>query len=174
MQRNGFTLVELLVSSIIAVFVGISIYTMVQLSVSQSSAGSLDAISNIRYDNTIQQIAYSIRRSNCALKSSELWPPCSLAVDTNVSAIYLKNANGSDTGGYQISSGILQERILSGGTWTWQNFKMGDTAVTVTSGSRFMLSSDRKRVYLVLNTMCVIGKCRDTVFSHGESFLCRN
>jgi hypothetical protein len=103
-----------------------------------------------------------------------LWPPCSLATDNNVSAIYLKNANGSDTGGYQINNGILQERILSGGAWVWQNFTMGDTAITVSSGSCFTLTSDRKRVGVVLNIMCVSGKCRDTVFSHGESFLCRN
>jgi len=172
--RNGFTLTEVVVSAVIAVFVGISIFTMVQLSVSQSSKGTLHSMSNIRYENVIQQIAYSIRRSNCALKYGEAWPPDSFVQDTNVSAIYLKSAAGNDTGGYQINSGILQERVLSSGSWVWQNFNIGDSAVTITSGCRFTLTSDRKRVGVVLNIMCVNGKLRDTIFSRRESYLCRN
>ena len=174
MRCNGFTLIEAIVTAAIAAVVGISIYTLVQLSVKTSNAGILHSMANIKYENTIQQLAYTIRRSDCALKSSELWPPCSLAVDNNVSAIYLKSAGGNDTGGYQISSGILQERVLSGGTWSWQNFKIGDTSVSVTAGSCFTLSSDRQCVGIVLNIMSAYGKLRDTIFARGESFQCRN
>jgi len=174
MRRNGFTLVEGLVTAVIAAIAGLAIYSLFQMTMQQSLSGTLHSMLNMRYETVMGQLASTIRRSNCVLQSAEVWPPYNLAAVDNVTTLIMKNAMGSDTGGYQISGNVLQERVNSGGTWVWQNFKVGDSAITLAAGSHFNISDDRKTVGITLSVIGVSSNLKDTIYSRGESFLCRN
>ena len=180
MNRNGFTLVEGIVAGAIASVIALSAFTLFQMTTQQSRAGMVHSMLNIKYENAVEQLCASIRRSNCVLQTGEAWPPVTDLIEvTGISTIFLHNAAGNDAGGYQITAaGILQERVFTGATWVWQNYQIGNATINVSTSapasSNFSLSADRKTVTLNLNVIDLFGGARDTVFSRGEVFLCRN
>jgi hypothetical protein len=180
MNRNGFTLIEGIVAGAIASGIALSAFTLFQMTTQQSRAGMVHSMLNIKYENAVEQICASIRRSNSVLQTGEVWPPAAGLVEVNeIPAIFLYNAAGNDAGGYQITdAGILQERVFTGGEWGWQNYQIGNASVTVSTTppapSNFRLSADRKIVTLNLNFIDLFGGINETVYSRREVLLCRN
>jgi hypothetical protein len=180
MNRNGFTLVEGIVSGAIASVIAFTGFTLFHMTTQQSRAGMIHSMLNIKYENAVEQICASIRRSNSVLQTGEFWPPAAGLDEVNeIPAIFLYNAAGNDFGGYQITdAGILQERVFIGGEWVWQNYQIGNATVTVSTTppalSNFSLSADRKTVTLNLNVIDRFRGLKDTVYSRREVLLCRN
>jgi hypothetical protein len=83
MNRNGFTLIEGIVAGAIASVIALSAFTLFQMTTQQSRAGMVHSMLNIKYENAVEQICASIRRSNSVLQTGEVWPPAAGLVEVN-------------------------------------------------------------------------------------------
>jgi len=176
---QGFSLVEAIVSSAVAVIIATVMLTLFQMNSQSVSRGGLNAAIQMQYETALSQIGQTARKANAVLQTapaSETWSDTlHLNAAPNVSQITMFDGSGASIGGYQISGTVLKERLADG---SWPNFKVGSKDVQVSSQSSFSLSADRKwltvNIAVIAATGLSAGALCDTAPAKGEVFQCRN
>jgi prepilin-type N-terminal cleavage/methylation domain-containing protein len=173
-SRQGFTLIELMVSAVImALLMGVS-FALFMVYSSEIREGVAMTRLQMQHENIACAIALLTRNSTAVVKTTETtWPIPSTWTADSANDIYFKDRRGNITGGFKVAGGYLQEYRPATGTWI--DFKAGNLKVSVSSSLKlFFLSPTRNSIKMtwVLQTTNV-----GTLYSlpsMGAEFRCRN
>ena len=172
---RGFTLVEAIVASAIAVVVGVVMLTILQMNNQGVSNGALNARIQMQYETVVAQISRDARFANVVLDgtTSESCPLAAGAVPkAGITAVKMFDDDCHWIAGYQIVGTTLQEYVTT--TNAWINFRVGPNEVTVTPASSFSLTADRKWLTLNIAVFSSFASLKDTAVSKKEVFVCKN
>lgn len=171
MNNRGMTLVEVLVTAIIALIVMGMTFSIVFVSSNQSRASIVGSRLSMHYDVAVSQIGQKARSAKYILNEMDTYPPLDTQ-PSNSTTIWMKTdpPTGIILGGYRINGSILEEYVNN----AWIPFRVGNTPVEVCPSSGFTISADRKSVALNINIVCHVLSDFDTLYSVQEVFLCRN
>ena len=163
-NQNGFTLVETLITGIIAAIIAASVFVAF-ITYDRRSRESISFLKMQRqFDNIAEQLALDTRNARKVVATNG--ESC-LTVGNNITAsdITIYDEDCNDTAFYRISNDTLFE----GGN----PFQAGGGIVQVASGSTFWLPADRQGVELRLALKAVRNDTTYTSPLRKEFFKCR-
>jgi Tfp pilus assembly protein PilW len=173
LNDSGFSLIEALVAGILSVIVLLAVVSLFFMNNQQIMGSSVRSKTRLQYQTVVDEIGRNVR----AAAFVENVNPDLTAIGTQIASevIYLFDNTGTLVAGYQRTNPYLKE--WSGGAFV--PFRVGKDTVRVTplagaGDTAFTISANRKNVQLKLDIYNVNGAQRDTFFSQGESFKCRN
>jgi prepilin-type N-terminal cleavage/methylation domain-containing protein len=175
-NNNGFSLVEMIVTAIIASIVGILFLTFMRLHNQSLNEGVARTSMQMQSELVSLQLGRTVRAADRIFAGDEAWNPNPGLATRSVNAIVAYSANGVATCSYTISSGarhfLMEQR--TGVDAAPHAMRCGQDTIVIDDGSSFILSTDRKRVVLNLNFTI---NYRNTVYplaAKRDMYLCRN
>ncbi len=168
LNNRGFTLIETVVTAILASIVGAGIFTLLTLQSRHSQNGYGYAELQLRAETVIDAIEIPVRRGAMVSAIGEPFSDIPVSnLDSVVDSFYIYNSSGVITERFRINSGTLEEFIA--GSWS----AIGNNPITFNSGT-LTLSGDRKTVTYSFNFAGTA--FRDSLFSLPWSggVRCRN
>lgn len=168
---KGFTLVEVMVTLILAVVTAGIILSVLYMSTSEIREGSANFSMEKLYDIVSYNIGWKVREARAVLESGDSYANRgAIAAKNNVYSVITYDNAGNPTGGFRVntSSWLLEEDTA--GTGNWQTFKAGKDTVRLVSGSRFFVDGGGKGLGLHL-TFNRISKETLIKFQPGETGL---
>jgi prepilin-type N-terminal cleavage/methylation domain-containing protein len=176
-KQGGFTLVEVLITSLIMGVIFGGMVSMLMMYTRELREGVAMSRLQMQYENIALQMADKARSADAVVKTTDAWPVATTFTADSADGVYMKDASGTILAGYQVTNGVFQEYV--GGNWI--NYKSGSYSTSaaggldsVTAGKPFFLSATRKNVTLTFNLKTTVASTTDTLKSRGDMFLCRN
>ncbi len=171
-NQRGISLIEALVTGVISSVIAGAVISMMYLSTSQIEESSSRFSMQKLYDATAYQIGWTIREAAAVLAHGESFSNrLKYRNFIPVESFYTYDTDGNVTGGFGISSGILQEYdVVEGG---FKPFVFGPDTVKVDSGA-FYLWADRAAVELDVVLRHSAKDKEYTLAIRQERFRCRN
>jgi type II secretory pathway pseudopilin PulG len=172
-SETGFTLVESLVAGAVSLVIAVVMITVFNLFFDQVKEGTLRAKMQMDYDILSTQIGSITRNAMHVIQPGETPPDANHQFDDSASTntICLRMSSGIDTVTYTITgSNTLQEQFVGSSA---KNFKIGSRVVTLTPGSHFVLTPDRKTLRLRLGIQYLHNGKTDSLIVPGEQYICR-
>lgn len=167
-NQNGFSLVEMLVSSVVSMIIGGVIYTIFFMYSNQAGASVSTLLMQQQYDNVSRQISQDIRRASFVLGPGEAPSSFSAGFDT-VTSIVMCNSDGVVIAQYAISGTQLTEGSQQ------VPFQAGGSMVKIVSGaSNFILGPQRRSVSINLSLFKDDRNTTHTIAARKDVFQCRN
>jgi prepilin-type N-terminal cleavage/methylation domain-containing protein len=167
-NQKGFSLVEMLVSSVISMIIGGVIYTIFFMYSNQAGASVSQLLMQQQYDNVSRQISQDIRRASYVLGPGETPTSFSAGSDT-VTSIAMCNSDGVVFAQYSISGTQLTE-----GSQQIPFQAGGSTVKVVTGASNFILGPQRRSVSINLSLFKNDLRTTHTISARRDVFQCRN
>ncbi len=171
MKRSGFTMIELMIVSLLLLTTVTAIYTTLHFH--SRNTRELINLGKLHYleEVTLKEMERTSRPASALIGPGENYNgiPMSLpgiAVDT----FYAVDVTGSIIGGYGVGNGRLYE--LDNGSWV--PFVSGNDTIDLLAGSQFQLSTDRKEVSISLGLMVLDRSDTILVPRRGGLIRCRN
>ena len=172
--KNGFTLVEVIVVGVIGAILAGLFISFMRVHNATLNEGVARAKMQMQSDLVSDRMARMIRSANAALAADEVWSPNIVLASRNQTSIVLY----SDAGVVQYAYGIAgsPRRMLMEGSAAnaMHVLTSGNDTVYVDSGSRFMLSPDRKGVALSLSIITTYRNKDYRIPAKRDMYLCRN
>jgi len=172
-REKGFTLVETLVTGVIAAIMGIALYSLFTVFSLEAKNNEANRRKQAQYAILVDQIGATARKAAAVMQVAESWPvvPGSLAT---ASGVYMRDENGAIIGGYRINGDFTVSEFVDISGWNWKAMSVGPDTIRVKELSPFLLSGDRRQITLALSVIASYKGIKDTVQSRGEVFQCRN
>lgn len=173
--RNGFTLVEVMATAVIATILAGSILTMLKLASTQISLDTERVRSARIFEIAAEEIHDMARRANTVLGDAETESSESLVSSYRQVRFYTASMpGGSLLGGFNIRTvsgvgGVLEE-------WkdgSFQTFKVGPDSLIITNTGNFIIAANRAAVSFQFNVQ-IKGNPLDTLGNLRETVFCRN
>jgi hypothetical protein len=169
--QTGLTLTEVLVSGTVGVIASIILLSAFAGNNRMLNEGTADGRMQMQSDAVIADVGRNIRQANAVLAPGETWAATMTLSQSSFNEIRINDDAGSLTKAYRIVSNILQE---SSDGANWSPFRVGFHAVTLATGSCFVLSTDRKTVYLNFIVQTSHNGAASTDIPLGGFMRCRN
>jgi prepilin-type N-terminal cleavage/methylation domain-containing protein len=167
-NQKGFSLVEMLVSSVISMIIGGVIYTIFFMYSNQAGASVSMLLMQQQYDNVSRQISQDIRRASYVLGPGETSGSFSAGFDT-VTSIVMCDRNGVVIAQYAINAAQLTEGSQQ------VPFQAGGSTVKIVDGaSNFILGPQRRSVTINLSLLKRDHSATHTIAARKDVFQCRN
>jgi prepilin-type N-terminal cleavage/methylation domain-containing protein len=167
-NQKGFSLVEMLVSSMVSVVIGGVVYTIFFMYNNQAGASVSTLLMQQQYDNVSRQIAKDIHRAAFVVGPGET-PATFIAQPVTVTSIFLYNSDNTVIAQYDIDNNQLTE----GANHT--PFQAGGGTVNVVPGvSNFVLDDQRRSVSIQLSLSRNALNAQHTIKARKDVFQCRN
>lgn len=175
-NHKGTTLVEALVTFMVVGFMAGGFMTILNLNVSETSEGVLNAQLQMQYENVVEQISRNARSAACILDegAGETFENLEFytAASNNATHIFMYDASGNVFAGYRIQNNTLFEYDLS--TSSWIAYKTGNETVSVTSNSAFSLAAQRKALQAKIYVKSAYKTAVDSLAENFNFIYCRN
>jgi prepilin-type N-terminal cleavage/methylation domain-containing protein len=166
-NQKGLSLIEVMVTSVIASIFGLIIYSVFLIYNNSSRISISFFFLQQQYENVAHQIARDVRKASFVLKMTETPTQRGAGYDT-VSSIVLWQGPGPFSQ-YTLSSG----KLLEGGRQV--EYSAGGSSVAVNSDSSyFIMDPQRKKVTIHLSLKMVNLKTTYTLSPREEIIVCRN
>jgi Tfp pilus assembly protein PilW len=167
-NQNGYSLVEMLVSSMVSIVIGGVVYTVFSMYNNQAGASVSALLMQQQYDNVSRQIAKDIRRAAFVVGPNET-PASFIAQPVTVTSIYLYNTNNTVIAQYAIGGSQLTEGA------NHAPFQAGGGTLNVLPGvSNFILDAERRSVSLQLSLSRNSSNAQYAIKARKDVFQCRN
>jgi hypothetical protein len=167
-NNAGFTLVESLVTSILAVIIGFVIYTVAFVYTNESSSSISRFMMQQQYDNVAAQIASDVHRASFVTAEGETPTSHGVGFDS-VASIHLFNGVGQLFARYSILNDIIYEGI------TPRPYNAGGGVIQVIGeNSFFIIGPQRKTLTLHFSLSTSERNNTHTLSLRRATFLCRN
>jgi type II secretory pathway pseudopilin PulG len=167
-NQNGFSLVEMLVSSMVSIVIGGVAYTVFSMYNNQAGASVSTLLMQQQYDNVSRQIARDIRRAAFVVGPGET-PAAFNAQPVTVTSIFLYASDNTVLAQYAIGGNQLTEGA------NHAPFQAGGSTVRIAAGaSNFILDADRKSVRINLSLLKNDHAAAHTIAARKDVFQCRN
>jgi hypothetical protein len=179
-DRKGFTLVEAIVSGALTIFVLLTAMTLYKMNADQIRGAFLSCLTRMQYQTVIDKIASDARQATVITSFKNATATATtfdtVFMDTDADSVYFFDISATvPRGRYCRGHDTLYEWSAAGNRFI--PFKIGnDTVHVVNDGIQraFTIAGDKKSVRLNLGVFGIDGSLKDTVFSKGERFTCRN
>ena len=177
-NRNGVTLIEVLVTGIILAILAGGLLSILHLNVTETREGVLSSRLQMQYDNIVEQISRDARSAKLILTGSETTDQFrngELIDQSSVNSIWMYDDIFSTIpyAGYDISSGILKE--YDPVSKTMITYMSGNSDVTLAAGSHFKLFGlTRKNLEVNLDVESLYKGKSETLVSNAILIKCRN
>jgi hypothetical protein len=167
-NNGGFTLVESLVASILALIIGFVIYTVAFFYTNESSSSISRFMMQQQFDNVALQVASDVHRASFVVAEGETPVAHGVGFDS-VASIQLFDQAGRMFGQYSIVNGVLYEGIQQ------KQYCAGGIAIhVVDANSFFIIHPQRKTLTLQLSICKTERNNLHTLSLRRVVFLCRN
>ena len=168
MNARGLTLVESIVTSILAVIIGFIIYTVAIVYMNESGTSISRFMMQQQYDNVASQIARDVHRASFVLAEGET-PAAHGAGNDTVASVRLFDRSDHEFARYSIVNSMLYE-----GVQPRQYCAGGGTVQVVGSSSFFVVGPQRKTLRLAMSICRTERNKQYTLSLRKAVFLCRN
>lgn len=176
-SNSGFTLVEAVVSGVIATLMAGIMITIMTMNNDGVKDGAVNAKIQSQYEIAIAEIGKYTRSARAVLKTSETYPPGYTLSEVSTSSIMMYDENlstgaGIPLKGFRVNNGQLQEWESGTG---WRPFVVGAwPTLSVLDATPFKLSSNRRIVTVTMRVSGTFGGDTAVAPARGEMFVCRN
>lgn len=180
MKKNGFTLVETMVTGVLLTVFSVGILTFFRMH--NLEAGTSSANFNLQANANVvrEQLSRDVRNANRILAPGETWTQTITVMDTvNEDEVHLYDNSGTIFAAYRLHDGFLHEAHFSSPVSTveaddFEVFSIGPQQVAASDSSYFFLTPARQ--LLVLNAELTIDKnsISQSMQLAGTAYRCRN
>ena len=169
--QTGFTLMEVLMVSIIGAALGGIFITFMRMHNNAVNEGAAMSIIQTQAGVVASEITRKVRAASQVIAPDETWAVAQNLPVRNVNEIVLYTRTGTVAGAFRIEDGKLKE---SSDGIAFQPFLSGDKEVALAAGSLFRLSAKRTETGLYLKVAILYREVNYETPALGEMILCRN